>query len=184
MMFRRNLKILLASNMLWALGAGMLGPLFAVFTESIGGDVFDISWAWATYLIVTGALVIFIGKLSDTKVSKEKLLIAGLAVTTIFTFGFLLVSQPVHLLFVQAGLGIGLALSWPTWDALYSEYEDRKNDGFEWGLADGAEYLVTGIAILIGGAIVTYLSFKHLFIIMGFVQLAGTIVQSFILKKK
>ena len=66
-------KILLYSNNFWAFGEGMLGPLYAVFAEKIGGSILDISWAWSIYLIVTGALVIIIGKISDDRFSKEKL---------------------------------------------------------------------------------------------------------------
>lgn len=39
--------ILLWSSNLWALGEGMLGPLFAVFAQRIGGNILDITWAWS-----------------------------------------------------------------------------------------------------------------------------------------
>src|SRR3989338_201576 len=101
-------KILLYSSNLWSFANGMLGPLLAVFTEKIGGSILDISWAWAIYLIVTGVCVIGIGKLSDHH-SKEKIMIAGYALTTVFTFSYLLVQTPMHLFIVQAGLGFALA---------------------------------------------------------------------------
>ena len=41
-----------------ALGEGMLGPLFAVFAQRIGGNILDITWAWAIYLGMTGILTI------------------------------------------------------------------------------------------------------------------------------
>lgn len=49
-----KIKALLYSSNIWYLGEGMLGPLLAIYTERIGGDIFDISWAWAIYLVVTG----------------------------------------------------------------------------------------------------------------------------------
>ena len=125
-MIPRKIKILLYGSNLWYLGEGMLGPLFAIFAERIGGNILDISWAWATYLIVTGLLSIIIGKISDTKISKEKLMIAGYLLNTIFTFSYLTVSEPIHLFFVQGGLGIAAALPSPTWSALYAKYEDKK----------------------------------------------------------
>ena len=162
----------------------MFGPLFAVFAEKIGGDILDISWAWATYLIVTGILVIFIGKLSDKQISKEKFMIWGYALNALFTFGYLLVSSPLHLFFIQIGLGIAAALSMPTWEALYSKYEDKKHEGYEWGLAGGEAQIIMGIAMVVGGLIVNYLSFKVLFITMGVVQLVATIYQARILNYK
>ncbi|OGG19368.1 hypothetical protein A2721_02455 [Candidatus Gottesmanbacteria bacterium RIFCSPHIGHO2_01_FULL_47_48] len=58
-------KILLGINLLWYLGEGLLGPLFTVFAQEVGGSVLDISAAWATYLAVTGVAIILIGKVSD-----------------------------------------------------------------------------------------------------------------------
>lgn len=173
-------RILLVGSNLWYLGEGMLGPLFAIFGQRIGGNVLDISWAWAIYLIIIGVLVIVIGNISD-KISKEKLMVAGYALNAIFTFAYLLVSRPVQLFLVQAGLGVAAALAIPTWMSLYAKYEDKKRDGHTWGLATGLDKIVTGVALLAGGMIVQYFSFTVLFIIMGTIQVVATIYQARIL---
>jgi len=161
----------------------MLGPLFAIFGERIGGSVLDISAAWAIYLIIIGVLVILVGKWSD-KIGKERLMIAGYVLNTLFTFGYLLVSSPARLFVVQAGLGVASALAIPTWLSLYAKYEDRKSDGFTWGLGAGVDRIVMGIALVIGGLIVTYFSFTFLFVLMGSVQVVATLYILQILKKK
>ena len=161
----------------------MFAPLLAIFAQGIGGDILDITWAWATYLLVAGILTIFVGNLSD-KISKKKLIFAGYLLNTIFTFSYILVYNQVSLLIVQAGLGIAAALATPTWNALYSEYEDKKRDGLEWGLSDGLSQFLTGIAILLGGLVIVNYSFKTLFIIMGIIQLIATLRLIPILKKR
>ncbi len=108
-------------------------------------------------------------------------MILGYALNAFFTFTYLFVSTPIHLLLVQAGLGIAVALASPTWCALYARYEDKKNDGYIWGLANGEAKLITGIAIIIGGLIVNYYSFTALFILMGIIQIIATIYQAKIL---
>ena len=173
-------KILLQGASFWWLGEGMFGPLFAVFTGRVGGNILDITWAWAVYLFVTGFLEIFIGKISD-KVGHARLMILGYALNALFTFGYLFVNSTTGLLLVQAGLGVALALADPTWDALYAKYETRKSAGYIWGLQHGTEQLITGAAILLGGIIVNYFSFTALFIIMGSIQVVGTIYQAKIL---
>jgi predicted MFS family arabinose efflux permease len=182
-MLRRNERILLLASDLWFFGEGLLGPLFAVFTQRIGGNVLDITWAWAVYLLVSGALVLVVGKISDHRFDKAKLMVLGYAINALFTFGYLLVSSPLQLLIVQAGLGVGSALAYPTWEALYAKYEDKKEDGWIWGLADGGSKIFTGIGMIVGGFIVTYGSFAILFWIMGIVQTIATIYQARILKK-
>lgn len=170
-------RVLMTGSLIWYFGEGMLGPLFAIFAQQIGGDILDITWAWAIYLLLTGIIMIFIGKLSDEKISKELLMIIGYSLNAIFTFGYLFVSSPQHLFLIQAGLGISWALATPTWDALYSKHEDRKNAGTAWGFADGLPQIITGISILIGGFIISYFSFKTLFLIMGSIQVIATLYQ-------
>jgi len=176
-------KILLYGGNIWYLGEGMLGPLFAVFAERIGGNILDITWAWATYLIISGVLIFLVGKISDEKFAKDKLMMVGYGLNAVFTFGYLLISTPTHLFLVQAGLGVAAALATPTWHALYAKYEDKRHVGGTWGLADGSAELITGVAIILGGLIVTYFSFTALFLIMGIVQVIATIYQGKILRK-
>ncbi len=183
-MLNKNTKVLLFADVTWFFGEGMLGPLFAVFTQRIGGDILNIAGAWATYLIVTGLLIVFIGKISDKIVDKEKLVFYGYILNAVLTFGYLLVSNPFQLLMLQAGLGVAAAMATPTWDALYSKYENKETDGFTWGLADGISQLSTGLAIIIGGLVVVYFSFTALFIIMGVIQIISVIVLYPILKNR
>ncbi|MBI1999495.1 MAG: MFS transporter [Parcubacteria group bacterium] len=184
-MLKPKEKILLYGSNLWNFAEGMLGPLFAVFAARIGGNILDISWAWATYLIVTGVAVIVIGRISDGDGrSKEKIMVAGYALTTLFTFGYLFVSEPSHLFIIQAGLGLALALSNPTWYALYDKYADGRHRGYTWGLADGESKIVVGVALIIGGLIVNYFSFTALFLTMGTIHALATLYQSRILFAK
>jgi hypothetical protein len=43
----RFTKVLMTGSLLWYFGDGMLGPLFVVFAERIGGNILEIAWAWA-----------------------------------------------------------------------------------------------------------------------------------------
>jgi MFS family permease len=164
------------------LGAGMLGPLFAVFVERIGGNILDISWAYATYLIVTGIGMIIVGKIGD-RVGYSRLMLLGYGLSAIGTFGYLLVTSSFALFVVQIVLGVALALSNPTWYALYDKFSgDGGSDGYVWGLSTGMGYTVSGIAMMIGGLIVHLFSFNVLFVIMGSVLTISTIYQASILK--
>jgi len=173
-MLNRKTRTLLFADIIWFFGEGMLGPLFAVFAQRVGGDILEITWAWATYLIVTGLLIIAIGKLSD-RLDKKKFVFYGYVLNAVLTFGYLFVGNPIQLLIIQAGLGIAAAMATPTWDALYAQYDNRKRRGFDWGLSDGASQLFTGVAIIIGGFVVAYFSFTALFILMGIVQIVSVI---------
>lgn len=176
-------KILRFADNLWYFGEGMFGPLLAVFAQRIGGDILDISWAWAIYLIVCGFFMIIFGKLAD-KMGSEILLVTGYYLNALFTLGYLFVQTPASLFLVEAGLGIAAAMATPTWDALYDRYSDGRHRGYLWGLSDGQAQLVTGIAIVLGGFIVQATSFTALFSLMAFVQLCAALYQTQLLLKK
>jgi MFS family permease len=177
-------KNLLIGGNIWYLGEGMLGPLFAVFSERVGGDVLDVSYAWALYLVISGILTIVVGRVADKFKCNEQLLVSGYFLNAAGTFAYLLVNNQTKLLFVQAVLGIASALASPTWDALFSKHENRKNGGLLWGLAGGSAEILTGIALVVGGILVTRFSFSTLFIVMGAVQLTAAVYQSKILRMR
>ena len=179
-----EVRTLLFADNIWYFGEGLFGPLLAVFAERVGGDVLDITWAWAIYLITTGTLAIFIGRLSD-RYDKRKLMVAGYFLNAVMTFSYLFVHDSFGLFVVQIGLGIATALATPTWDALLDQYSgDGKVDGVVWGMADGSAQIVTGIAIFCGGLLVTFTSFTFLFIVMGIIQTLAALLQTRILFMK
>jgi hypothetical protein len=177
-------RVLLIGSGIWYLGEGLLGPLIAFFTQNIGGSVLDLSWAVATYLVIYGLLSILFGKISDTKLDKAKLMVWGYALNALFTFGYLLVTDSTTLLIVQAGLGLAAAMATPTWDALFDEFTDSSVDGTSWGIASGMESIITGFTLVVGALVVTYASFKILFLAMGCIQVLATVYQAKILYLK
>lgn len=176
MTLTKTTKILLLGANIWYFGEGMMGPLFAVFAEKVGGDILDITWAWATYLVVTGLLYILVGRLLNKKEYKTKVMVAGYLLNAVFTFGYLLVQNPVQLFLVQAGLGISEAIGTPAWDALYANNLSDEMDAYAWGLSTGQSQIVTGIAFGIGGLITHFVSFEALFITMGIIQVIAAFV--------
>lgn len=174
MLMNNKERVLLLSGNLWTLGAGMLGPLFAVYSQKIGGSILDISWVYSVYLIVSGLAAILVGKVADM-VPKRQILILGFFLSSLSSFGYLIANTQLKLLLVQCGIGLSAALINPTWYALFSENENRHRDGFLWGVMNGTSYIVTGIAIILGGLIVKTFSFPALFVTMGTIELLSTI---------
>ena len=72
-------KVLLIASSLWYFGEGLFGPLFAVFSEKIGGDLLEITWAWAAYLIATGLFYVILGKLFNNSFYKKEIMVGGYA---------------------------------------------------------------------------------------------------------
>lgn len=170
----KGARILIWSSNFWNFADGLLGPLFAVFAQKIGGNVLDIAWAWGAYLIVVGICIVIVGYASD-RVAKLPLLFAGYIFTALLTFGYLFVKTPMELFVLQAAMGFAIALSNPTYMSLLGRFSiDGGNEGTTWGWADGRDKIATGLAVFIGGLVVSTWSFEVLFVIMGTLQLVAT----------
>lgn len=173
----RPLRLLLIASSLWYLSEGLLGPLFAVFAQQVGGDIFDISTAWAAYLIVCGLAYPITGRLVNRTRWKFRIIAVGYALHTLCTFGYLLVRDTHHLLLVQVGLGIAEAIATPSWDAFFASELRETDDTFAWGIVGGHTQFIGGVAIALGGLLAKYVSFHALFVTMGCISLAATLVQ-------
>lgn len=175
-------SILLWSANLQALGSGLLGPLYAVFAQDVGGDVFELSWVYALYLATVGFGMVCFGRVAD-RYGHEYFSIVGLAVMSLATFSYLLVSTMTGLLLVQIVMGLGMAVQGPSWSALYDRHSgDGANDGYVWGLSYGLWYVFQGISILVGGYVASRYSFELLFVVLGSLMALSTIVQARILR--
>ncbi len=181
----REERLLLWSSNIWYFGAGLFGPLFAVFTERIGGDIFSITSVWSAYLITMGVLVIIFGRISDRSYAMtRRMILTGYFLNAVFTFCYLFVSNPRELLILQMGMGLATALASPTWSALYEKFSVKGKEGYAWGLSAGWENIATGVAIFVGGNIVSRLSFDELFFTMGCVQSLAFLVQLRMFRKR
>ncbi|VVB74216.1 Multidrug resistance protein MdtG [Candidatus Tiddalikarchaeum anstoanum] len=175
------LKKLLYGSYLWYFAEGLFAPLYAMFAEGIGGSVLDLTLAYSIYLIVGGLLYITFGKLSDSK-HTEKLIIIGYEINTVATFCLILVDSPLKLFIVEAMLGAASAIASPAWSTLYSKNLDEGKIGEEIGYSEGVPWIISGIAVILGGLIVNYIGYKALFLIMGVIQLSSTIIQRRVLR--
>ena len=143
-MLNRKLKILLHSSNIWYLGEGMFAPLFAVFSQKLGGNILDVSQVWAAYLVVSGILTVWVGKIPKRVISTAKLMIIGYFLNSLFTFAYIFVSSQRSLLLVQVGLGIASALANPTWNTLYAKYDRRdpsQQSNYVWALEIGRAHV-------------------------------------------
>lgn len=163
-------------------GVGMLGPLYAVFAENVGGDILDITWVYALYLGIIGLGVLVVGKVAD-RIGNEKLLVAGYALSAVGVFCYIFVNSLVSLLLVQLLIGVARALWEPTWYALYDTHSGNDaQDGYIWGLASGLWYIVSAVAMLLGGYVVVHYSFDMLFLVMGCILTLSTLYTAQILQ--
>ncbi len=173
---KRGLYFLLAADAWANLALGMLGPIYAIFVEEIGGDILDASWAYFAFTFTSGVMIYLIGRWEDRVKHKEKLIVGGYALTAIGALGYMFVDSQTSLIIVQVVLGIATAILNPAFDALYSHYVIKENETSNWGAWEGMGYIVAAIAAIIGGYTAHTFGFTALFVIMFVAALTGAII--------
>ncbi|MBI4101343.1 MAG: MFS transporter [Candidatus Nealsonbacteria bacterium] len=174
------LKILLVSDGLVLLAGAMLGPIYAVFVEEVGGDILTAGISFAIFSLVMGTLILVFGKIEDAFLKEKELWIAlGYFLMAVGFFSYLFVKSPYHLFLVQAILGLGGAIEAPAYSSVYSRHLDHKKSAFQWGAWDAIRNFAAAAGALAGAALTTVYGFNILFIIMGFLAIISGLVVYF-----
>jgi len=164
--FNHAIRILLATNGLILFAGAMLGPIYALFVEKIGGSLLDASYAGAAFAAAAAITVFFMGRLSDKVKENELIIVAGYIIMGLGFFLYTAVNSIWSLLLAQVIIGFGEAIYVPAFDCVFSRHLDRKKEGTEWGAWESINYITTAIGAIIGGYTVHYFGFDLLFIIM------------------
>lgn len=180
---REKLKILLWSSFFINLSAGLLGPIYAIFVEEIGGDILTAGTSYAVFSIATGVLIFFLGKWEDKLKHQENILIIGRVLAVIGTAGYLFVKSPLTLFGVQILLGVSEALITPAFDGIYSRNLSKGKFASQWGYWDAMVYVTIGASAILGAFIADVYSFRILFIFMTIMAFLSLVV-ALILKKE
>ena len=169
----RILKSLLALDGAFIFASGMLGPIYAIFVEHIGGDILDASGAMAAFSLSFAVIVFFISRWEDHVKHKKKLIFAGYGLMAVAFLFYYFVSNSFELLLVQTLLGVSGAIASPAYDGMYSKFLDKGKFASDWGMWETMNSAVLGVAAIVGGLIVVEFGFRTLFLAMFVMSLLG-----------
>lgn len=178
------LKILLASDGLVLLAGAMLGPIYALYVEEIGGDILTAGTSFAVFSLVMGVLILVFGKIEDAILEQKEIWIClGYLLMAVGFFSYLFVQSPYHLFIVQAVLGVGGAIEAPAYSAVYSKHLDHKRSAFQWGAWDAIKNFSAAFGALVGATLATIFGFDLLFVLMGSLALISGAIVYFVPRK-
>lgn len=185
---RKWLKILLLADFFMLFAIGMLTPIYAIFVQQIGGDILSASGAWAAFTLTSGILIMLTGRLEDKArtagTSYRNFITVGYLVRSLAFLGYFFVADQYQLFLIQILLGIGVALSLPAYDSLYSRFLSKGNYAKEWGAWEGMNLIVASLAALSGGLVANFLGFRALFLFMFASSLLGIMISTKLPSKK
>lgn len=162
----RQARVLLKMSFVTTFAESMLVPMYAAFTERVGGSILDAGIAFAAFSIATGIAVSLIGTRPWFQHHIKAFLMLGFVISAACDFSYLLVANRWQLFAAQVVAGLATGLVEPAWDSLFTA-DIEHSSVRHWSIWAGGTHLFAGIAALVGGAIVAYLSFSTLFVTMG-----------------
>lgn len=183
-MFKKNnsvARVLLLAEEFWSFGSGLFLPIFAIFSEQIGGDITDAGIAAAIFLFATSTLEIFVGPMLD-KFKEKWFLVADYVLEAIIFLGYFFVDNKWELFALQLFLGIANAIGDPAWESLYSRYAPEKRSGKHWAFSHLYIGYASALGILLGSILVNYLGFKMVFLLGSLFSLISAIITAIKIK--
>lgn len=165
----------MATNAIILFAGAMLGPIYALFVEEIGGSLLDASIAGAVFALTAGITTLISGRYVDKIRENEYIIVLGYLIMALGFYLYIFVDTIFLLLIIQVIIGLGEAIYSPAFDALYSKHLDKKKSGLEWGVWESTDYFSAALAALVGGVVVTNFGFSAMFVIMGSISLISAV---------
>ncbi len=162
-------RVLLKMSFLTTFAESMLVPMYAAFTESVGGSILDAGIAFGVFSIATGIVVSLIGTRPWFQVHIKTFLALGFFISAACDTSYIFVQNRWQLFAAQVFAGLATGLIEPAWDSLFTD-DIEHSSAKHWSIWAGGSHLVAGFAALVGGIIVAYFSFTALFITMGIID--------------
>jgi len=172
---RKDSKILLISSFFGHFALGLLGPIYAIFVQHIGGDLLEAGVAYALFSIFAGIFVIIFGTSKFFEKHLRHMVVVAYGLLSLSCLGYIFVNNSIQLFIVQIVLGIASGILEPSWDSLFAEKMPAKDASKNWALWSGGASLMIGISAIVGSLIASKLSFQIMFIVMFFVSLGAMI---------
>lgn len=165
----RQARLLLYISLLTTFAESMLVPMYAAFSEKVGGSILDAGIAYAVFSMATGLAVSLIGTRAWFQRHVRRFLILGFFGSALCDISYVFVRNRWQLFAVQVIAGLATGLIEPAWDSLFTD-DIGQSSAKRWSIWAGGTHLAAGAAAIVGGVIVAYFSFTVLFVTMSLID--------------
>jgi MFS family permease len=149
------------------LGSYMRIPVVPLFASSLGASAWEVGLINAAFLLMSGALSIPVGLLSD-RWGRKLLITSGLAISMGTSFLLYFSATPGQLIAIYVLFGTGLAAIGPTLMSYVADFSPLTHLGRSYGWYTTAIYSGMSLGPALGGFVAQWLGFRPLFLIAGF----------------
>src|SRR5512141_2392341 len=119
--FSTRARLLLKVSFLVTFAENMLVPMYAAFTEKVGGSILDASIAYGLFSIATGAVIGLVGTREIFGRNTGRFLMAGFLTSVLCDLAYVFVQNKWQLFAAQTVAGLATGFIEPAWDALFTD---------------------------------------------------------------
>ncbi len=183
------IKVLITSDFFLNLGWGLLSPIFALFIlqKITIGDPTKAAevagFAALFYWISKSFVEIPIGRFLDKHPGEKDdfwFMTIGLFIVAFVPIGYLFSTTAWHIYAFQVVHAVGMAMTLPSWLAIFTRHIDKGKEAFEWSMETTSIGAGAGIAGGIGGIVASLFGFKILFIFVSGLTIFSAILLLFV----
>jgi MFS family permease len=171
----RKARLLLRISFLTTFAESMLVPMYAAFTEKVGGSILDAGIAFAVFSMATGVVIALIGTRPWFQHHVKAFLVLGFLGSAACDVSYIFVANKWQLFAAQIIAGLATGLIEPAWDSLFTD-DIEHSSAKHWSIWAGGSHMVAGVAALLGGVVVGYFSFTALFVTMAVIDSSAIFV--------
>ena len=161
-----TIRLLTVSDAVLATALGLFGPIFAVYLveQIVTENALEVIGVGTAIYLLTRSLgqmpiAILIDRIKG-ELDDFYILLAGNTIFIIVPLLYIFVTEPWHLFIVQFVYGLGAAMVFPSWYAIFTRHVDKGKEGFEWGAYQTTVDMASAIAAPIGALIATIYGFS------------------------
>ncbi|OGZ26940.1 MAG: hypothetical protein A2365_02285 [Candidatus Nealsonbacteria bacterium RIFOXYB1_FULL_40_15] len=188
-MFKRInkvIKVLIISDFFLNSALGIYSPVFALFImQRITGDMAEAAkvagFATLFYWTAKSLLQIPLAVQMDKRKGEKDdfyFMIVGALLASLAPLGFIISSSAWHIYLFNILQSVGMAMTIPSWYAIFTRHVDKGKEAFEWGANSSFLSLGVGITGALGGITAALFGFNFIFIataVLGIISTASMI---------
>lgn len=172
------IKILIFADFFVFSGLGLINPIFAIFIKENlqGGTVVAAGIAATVFLLVKAVVQIPVARFTDKEPASLRefwTFLVGQFIIACVPFLYLTLNNVRELYAVQAFYGLGAALAFPGFMAIFTKFADHEKAAFSWSLHSTVVLLSMAAAAAVGGFVGEIYGFRILILGVGVLIFLG-----------
>lgn len=178
---------IISETFIWSCWSAIISifPIF-VANEITGGSTEIAAFSFSSYLAVRVVFELISGKylIRSSDFKKFIVSIVGIVFVSIGYLGFVFTYNIFQIFLFYIFIGIGLGISTPAKNSLFSCHLDKNKESTEWSIYDAIALFAMAVSAIIGGFIATKYGFRFLFLMISIINAFGIIPYILFIRKK